>query len=139
MDVGASGDVEEEFGEGEGERVAHGVDEDVGDEEAEGVPGEDQRAQGLSDEGEAGPCGGGDPMASGEEDEEDAGGVEVDVEAVLVGVSVYVGGGGAVYMREGEGEGEGSRYTGVNIWRKKERRADTQSIRRRYKPRRGKE
>lgn len=41
VDIGAGGDVEEEFGEGESEGVAHGVDEDVGDEEAEGVPGED--------------------------------------------------------------------------------------------------
>lgn len=40
MHVCAGGDVEEEFCERERERVAHGVDEDVWDEETEGVPGE---------------------------------------------------------------------------------------------------
>lgn len=94
VDVGACGDIEEELCEGEGEGVAHGVDEDVRDEEGEGVPGENEGAEGLPDECEVGPCRGSDPVAGGEEEEEDAGGVEVDVEAVLRavsgGVRVYV-------------------------------------------------
>lgn len=83
VDVCAGWDVEEEFCEWEGERVAHCVDEDVWYEEVECVPGEDEGAYRLSDEGEAGPCGGCDPVPGREEEEEDAGWVKVDVEAVL--------------------------------------------------------
>jgi hypothetical protein len=87
VDVCGCGDGGEEgVGEREREGVAHCVDEDVGDEEGEGVIGEDQGAEGLAQEGEVWPCAAEDVAAGGEVEEVDGWGVEADVEAVLGGL-----------------------------------------------------
>ena len=86
--VGACGDGgEEEFGEGEGEGVAHCVDEDVGHEEGESIVGEDERAERLAEEGETGVGGAEDVIAGGEVEEDDCWGMEFDVEAILLHLS----------------------------------------------------
>lgn len=87
VDVGAGGDGgEEEFGEGEGEGVAHCVDEDVGNEEGESVVGEDEGAEGLAKESEAGVGGAENVVAGCERQEDDGWRAELDVEAVLAEV-----------------------------------------------------
>lgn len=87
VDVGAGGDGgEEEFGEGEGEGVAHCVDEDVGDEEGESVVGEDEGAEGLAEEGEVGVGGAENVVAGCEREEDDGWWAELDVKAVLAEV-----------------------------------------------------
>lgn len=114
VDICAGWDIEEELCEGESERVAHGINEDVRDEEAEGVPGEDQGAKGLADEGETGPCGSGDPVAGGEKEEADAGGVEVDVEAVLKGGGVSRGRGIGIIQAGGAGTSTRARMVALS-------------------------
>lgn len=67
VDIGGGRDVwKEEVTESEGECIAHGVDEDVGGDEVEGVPGDDQAADALTQEGEVRPSGGEKEVASAE-------------------------------------------------------------------------
>lgn len=88
VDVGASGNGgEEELGEGEGEGVAHCVNENVGDKKGESVVCEDKRADGLAQEGEVGVGGAQNVVAGCEREEDDGWWAESDIEAVLAEMS----------------------------------------------------
>jgi len=84
MDVGAGREVGKEVGgECNSKSVAHGVDEDVRDEEGEGFVGEEDAAYGLAEEGEVRPGRGKDVMSLGQVDEVQGTCLESDIEAFL--------------------------------------------------------
>ena len=84
MDVGAGRNIrEEEVGHGDGKGVAHGIDEDVWDNEVEGIPANNQATDALSEESEVRPVVGKEEVAGTEVEEGETRGVEGDVEAVL--------------------------------------------------------
>ena len=74
---------EEKRGERKRKSVTHGINEDVRYEERKGVPGENQRADRLSEQCEARPCAAEDIVPSCEVEEVDGRRMEVDVEALL--------------------------------------------------------
>ena len=84
MDVGAGGNVgEEEVGHGDGKGVAHGIDEDVWDNQIEGIPANNQAADALAEESEVRPVLSEEEVAGTEVEEGETRSVEGDVEAVL--------------------------------------------------------
>ena len=84
MDVGTGGNIGEEVvRHGNGKGVAHCIDEDVGNNEVQGIPANDQAADALAEESEVGPVLSKGEVAGTEVEEGETRGVEGDVEAVL--------------------------------------------------------